>query len=166
MWITAVGFEGMYEVSEQGEVRSLDREDSSGRRIKGVYLKNHVNWAGYHSVRLSKNSLKKFWLVHRLVLTSFKGPAPKDSPYCLHGNGDKSDNTLGTLRWGSAVENAQDNIIHGTNYEAQKTRCDSGHDFNEENTYVRPDGGRNCRTCGKINARRYRGVEKERKTND
>ena len=156
LWMPVPEYEGLYEVSEMGDVRSLPRTGADGRRVHGKMLKHGVNWAGYHSVVLQRDRQKKFFMVHRLVLASFVGPPPAGKPLALHGDGVRDNNHVSNLRWGNQSENMRDAIRHGTHPEASKLRCSQGHPFDEANTYRRPDGGRNCRECGKINARKYR----------
>ena len=92
--------------------------------------------------------------VHSLVCEAFYGPPPEGKPWALHRNGDHLDNRPENLYWGSPKDNAQDAKRHGRNFEANKTHCIHGHEYNEANTYIRPDGGgRQCKTCGQRRAK-------------
>jgi hypothetical protein len=114
-WRSVPGFEGSYEVSDLGRVRSLPRLDTRGRKWKGKILStNAANSLGHHSVMLYRGSKwTKYWL-HRLVLAVFVGPADQGAHGC-HKNGDVCDNRLDNLLWGTAKENAQHKYEHGTN---------------------------------------------------
>lgn len=123
-WRAVVGFEGSYEVSDHGRVRSLDRIETFNRiiwqtgetctvsrRHKGTLLvPEKVKLSGYLRVQLG--NIKKIY-VHALVLTAFTGPAP-DSTECCHGDGDRTNNYHSNLRWGARIENVADMIKHGT----------------------------------------------------
>lgn len=139
-WRSVPGYEGLYEVSSLGRVRS-----------KSSYLKGSVS-KGYRYVHLTKGTLR----VNRIVCEAFHGPAPEDKPYALHRNGVKSDNRSVNLYWGSQAENMMDAVHHGSHLNARKTECDSGHDFDLGNTYVAPDGKRSCRECRRKWARERR----------
>lgn len=159
-WLPIPGYEGSYEVSDRGRVRSLDRivVRSDGREIrcKGKVLSQGVHPKGYLGVRLCGKTKK----VHRLVLEAFVGPCP-DGMECCHNNGIPGDNKLTNLRWGTRIENAADVRRHGRNPNINKTHCPKGHPYNAENTYRIPSGGRGCVACRRlvdVNQRRKRGV--------
>ena len=166
-WRPVVGFEGLYEVSSRGRVRSLDRRvnTSSGTRLsRGQVLKGKRK-NGYQEVSLGRNGSRNFRLVHRLVCEAFHGPAPEGKPWVLHRDGDKSNNTPGNLYWGDPKQNAQDMITHGNHRNSRKTHCDRGHAFSAENTISTPEGRRSCRTCHREfqgrNRLKYRLTKKE-----
>lgn len=69
------GWEGVYEVSSLGRVRSLPRTDHLGRRVNGRMLKNTKHNAGYWMVRLVQHPRKESHLVHRLVARAAAGVA-------------------------------------------------------------------------------------------
>lgn len=113
-WLPVVGFEGQYEVSDAGRVRSLDRMVAHGRgtamrRRSGQMLKPGRKPSGHMSVALGKgNSVD----VHRIVLEAFVGPCPVGQEG-LHGDDDGSNNDLSNLRWGTRADNLQDAIRNG-----------------------------------------------------
>lgn len=150
-WRPVVGYEGSYEVSDLGRVRSLDRTTRDGKRLRGCVLKPFVMPSGHLRVGLSRGEgrTKK---VHRLVLEAFIGPCPPEME-ALHRNGVPGDCRLVNLRWGTKSEDARDQIAHGVHSMARKTHCPSGHAYSPENTYVHPSGGRRCRTCTRDNLR-------------
>ena len=103
-----------YEVSDQGNVRSLDRISSDGRRCKGKLLKLATqNQYGHLVVTLRKDDQSYPCGVHRLVLEAFIGPCPPNME-CCHANGDPSDNRPINLRWGTRLDNMRDKRLHGT----------------------------------------------------
>lgn len=129
-----VGWEGLYEVSDEGQVRSVDRvvqhPVSGPRRLRGRVLR--ANWdghegGGYLYVTLSRPGERRNRHVHTLVLEAFVGPRPDGADAC-HGAAGKSVNTPPNLRWGTRSENVLDSVLRdGTHGEASKTRCKRGH---------------------------------------
>lgn len=102
-----------YEVSSLGRVRSIPRRDSAGNRVKGCILRPKPHTGGYLRVTLSKLGRQKDWFVHRLVLTAFMGTCPIDQQGC-HNDGNRKNNALSNLRWGTRSENMADKKAHGT----------------------------------------------------
>lgn len=111
-WRPVVGFPG-YEVSDQGEVKSLARRNLQGAMRRERILKTDVTWAGYHLVRLARDGVKIPRTVHSLVLEAFVGPRPEGLE-TRHLNGVRSDNRLSNLTWGTTTENRADQKRHGT----------------------------------------------------
>jgi len=70
----------------------------------------------------------------------------------------------GTLVYGTSSENSYDVVRHGRNHNANKTYCDSGHEFTPENTYVQGNGGRGCRECHRKICRDYMRRKRARAT--
>lgn len=158
-WRPIPCYEGYYEVSDQGNVRSLDRIDALGRLRRGRELKPRSSGSGYMQVALNKDGSVKQMLVHRLVLIAFEGE-PEEGMQACHSNGDKSDNRLDNLRWGTSSENNLDKIRHGTHPDANKTHCPRGHPYMEKNNWPSNHlrGHRDCKACGRVRGRVRRGV--------
>jgi hypothetical protein len=110
-WKPVYEYEGMYEVSSKGNVRSLDRfiiANGVRRFLKGKVLANTINSAGYFKVRLSKEGIKKTQLVHHLVGESFLNHTIRCNFITLdHKNEDKLNNNLDNLQ----VISKRDNIL-------------------------------------------------------
>lgn len=158
-WKAIPGYEGLYEVSDQGRVRSLDREyvrsDGVATRRRGRTLKPVVNTNGRHQVYLCiPGSKQKPCLVHRLVLEAFVGPCPEGMEAC-HYNDTFTDNRLCNLRWDTREANTADRIRNGVSFGLPKAHCPKGHPYDDVNTYVNPNtGGRLCRECSREHDRR------------
>ena len=116
LWHSIPGHEGLYEVSNQGNVRSLDRiiKTSSGfRKYKGkLLIPTPAGPKGYLYVRLSWPKRQKFY-VHVLVATVFHGHRPNGMD-CCHCNGNHLDNRAINLRWDTRTGNMLDAKKHGT----------------------------------------------------
>lgn len=110
VWKDIQGYEGLYQVSNFGRVKSL------GRYKKSPLLKSGYFWAsekflklskrvdGYLNVRLSKNGKCKNFKVHRLVAIAFI-PNSKNLPQIDHIDADKTNNNVNNLRWCTCKEN-------------------------------------------------------------
>lgn len=100
-WKAVVGYEGLYEVSDFGNVRSLNY-----MKTWKVNVLKPGNCHGYLRVKLSKDGKTKDFLVHRLVYEAFRGAIPKGLTVD-HVNGDKSDNRLENLQLLTQRDNAR-----------------------------------------------------------
>jgi len=157
-WRPIPGFEGYYEASDQGRIRSLDRvverTNNSPMRLKGKILSAQLRKnTGYYVVGLSRDSKPKDWYVHRLVLMAFVG-MPQPGQEACHGNDVRTDNRLANLRWDSHAENVRDAVTRQRmrSHNREKTHCIRGHAFSEANTVIRPTG-RGCRSCRRLTER-------------
>lgn len=127
-WLPVVGYEGFYEVSDQGRrVRSLDRiiKDKTGRvrHWRGRVMKQKRNCSrGHMYVDLKVDAKCSSRSVHGLVAAAFLGPRP-DGLQIRHLNGIPSDCRLVNLAYGTQSENMLDSVRHGTHFQARKTHC-------------------------------------------
>ena len=124
--------------------------------------KNHR----YLSVNIPHIGESKF--VHRLVAAAFLGPCPQGMQV-RHGEAGALDNGIGNLCYGTAKDNAQDNLRHGTNHHASKTHCVRGHELSPANVYTQPDTiYRACRQCRATadHARKIRTPEERQQRKD
>lgn len=98
-WKGVPNYEGLYEVSTDGRVRSVRREGTNGRELKPL-----ANRGGYLKVVLSKNAKVKNLLIHQLVARAFL-PNPNALPEVDHQDGVRTNNSLENLEWVTGVEN-------------------------------------------------------------
>ena len=104
IWKDIEGYEGLYQVSDLGRVRSLDREDAQGRRIKGTVLAGSLNGKGYLKVSLCRDGDVEGKLIHRLVAEAFLDN-PDNFPQVNHKDENKTNNVVSNLEWCSALYN-------------------------------------------------------------
>lgn len=116
IWKDVKGYEWLYQVSNLGRVRSLDRpyvgRNHTGHTHiitkKGRILKPYIQ-RGYAHVVFSVSNKKKTYKVHRLVAKTFI-PNPEEKPQVDHINGIRSDNRVENLRWVTHPENMKNPI--------------------------------------------------------
>lgn len=157
-WRPVVGYEGCYEVSDHGRVRSLPR--IAARRTKGdvpvrgqlLTIRPH---RGYPAAKLSVNGVSRWRCVHILICEAWYGPRPPGLE-CRHLDDDRTNASPSNLRWGTRAENMADRVRNGIDPNRSKTRCPQDHPYSPENTHTSPDGRRYCRTCMRIWDRRYK----------
>ena len=127
-WKNVVGFEGLYQVSSLGIVRSVPKSKTfrnrwggwNTNRSHGKVLVAKPNKWGYPIVRLTKDGETVFRSIHRLVLESFVGPRT-NGMVCRHfPDRNPLNNRLDNLQWGTNQENSDDKIIHGTTLRGTK----------------------------------------------
>lgn len=112
-WRPVLGYEGQYEVSSIGRVRSLNRivmNRGKGVAKPGKHLTPHLSMFGYFNVRLGGRTVS----VHRLVLESFVGPCPPGMEACHFPDPTRTNNAISNLRWDTRSANYGDRVPHGT----------------------------------------------------
>lgn len=123
IWKSIKGFEGHYEVSNLGNVRSLDRivkhgKGDSVRRLKGKLLNKSLN-VGYYAVGLRIDGNYKLVKVHRLVAGAFIDN-PENKPCVNHKDRDRLNNKVDNLEWCTYKENSQ----HAFNLGVNSAKCE------------------------------------------
>lgn len=113
-WIPVPGYEGFYEVSDLGRLRSL--RCGMGIRSRPRIVRGMVERNGYRRWRLTTPETGrhgKRYLSHRLVLSAFRGEPPADHE-CAHVDGTRLNNVLPNLQWVAHAENIRQRDEHGT----------------------------------------------------
>lgn len=93
-WKDIIGYEGLYQVSNLGRVRSLGNKTHPGIHL----MKLIISKFGYVVIKLCKDGKEKLLKVHRLVAKAFI-PNPLNLPHINHINEDKTDNRVSNLEW-------------------------------------------------------------------
>lgn len=136
IWRDVVGYEGLYQVSNAGRVKSF--HGKSERILVGGVCRE-----GYVKVLLRKNKSRKLVSVHRLVAMAFI-PNPDNKPEVNHINGNKIDNRVENLEWKTRAENAKhaydiglEKPLHGINANGAKFTAEQIAEIRA--TYIRGD---------------------------
>ncbi|HEX5018624.1 MAG TPA: NUMOD4 domain-containing protein [Actinomycetes bacterium] len=153
-WAWVRGFEGKYEVSDDGRVRS------HGYRSEPFEMKPQVSSRGYLRVMFRIDGHVAPRSIHRLVAEAFV-PNPDSLPLVRHWNDVQTDNRADNLRWGTARDNSRDILRNGNHASQRQTHCASGqHERVPENLVERrkPDGRTTmtCLPCERQRTRRNR----------
>lgn len=157
-WTAVPGFEGLYEASTLGRVRSLDRIDLAGRSIKGRILKPGVlKDSGRLQVVLCKDGQKHQLKVHKVIALTYHGPCPSGMEIRHYPDSSVINNRPENLRYGTKRENHLDSVEHGTHRELRKTECPRGHLLQKPNLRQRdthPEW-RECLACHLAGSKHY-----------
>lgn len=116
-WLPVVGFEGRYEVSDLGRVRSLRFRGNGGPQV----MRTTTNHNGYHVITLGFE--RKQFRVPRLVLAAFVGPCPRGMEVCHAPDFSKNNNRLDNLRWDTTKANCEerDSAVGVRNFKCKLT---------------------------------------------
>ncbi|MDP1931945.1 MAG: NUMOD4 motif-containing HNH endonuclease [Gammaproteobacteria bacterium] len=119
-WLPVPEFEGIYEASSLGGIRSLSRDvvrhtagGSNTTTIKERLIVGGPHKSGYNLIHLFKNGKRTVTTRHAVVASAFLGPRPIGMDVC-HKDGVKSNCRLSNLMYGSKAENEQHKVLHGT----------------------------------------------------
>lgn len=118
-WRDVKGYEGLYQVSNFGRVKSLDYYQKNPQKkstklslFKEKVLKQCHDKDGYCYISLAKKEKAKTARVNRLVAQSFI-PNPKNLPCTNHIDNDRTNNSIGNLEWVTVAENNKHRMLHG-----------------------------------------------------
>lgn len=128
-WRDIPGWEGLYQASDQGRIRSLDRvvlhAGYGTINLKGrIILPAPVGRSGHLKANLWKNNVRHGLYVHRLVALTWIGPCPDNQEVC-HGSNRVADNSVGNLCYGTHKQNSLDMYRDETHCGKAVRRSDS-----------------------------------------
>lgn len=124
-WRPITGYEGLYEVSNLGRVRGVERLvwNKGGRAARYQRVKGTIKrpWLGgrYPLIRLCKDGVKFTVPVYRVVAEAFLGPPPDGCEVC-HREGAIAGDAVSNLYWGTRKQNMQDSVRHGTTQKGER----------------------------------------------
>jgi hypothetical protein len=152
-WRPVVGYEGLYEVSNTGQIKRVGRGHAA---TPGRILKQQIHANGYPHVGLHDSGARRTVTVHGVVARAFHG-LPELGQEVRHLDGNSLNCSADNLAWGTHSENELDTVAHGTHYSYNRgvNFCRRGHEFTTENTHTY-DGRRICRSCRNQAARTRR----------
>ncbi len=132
-WLPVVGYEGIYEVSNKGRVRSCFQPEKLAYWYSKI-TKPQTDAYGYHTVFLSVNKNRKRAKVHRLVAMAFI-LNPHNKPQVNHKDGNKKNNCVENLEWNTPAEN----VAHSMrlNLKPVGSRCHSSKIKEEDVLFIR-----------------------------
>jgi len=134
IWKDITEYKGMYQVSNHGKVRSLDRISADGKKLKGRELRLVSNGYGYYTVGLTRNGITKRYYIHRLVYEAFIGKI-LNSNDINHIDHDKSNNAPHNLESITHHDNLKDQAIYANGV------------YKDSHNY---EGLNNCPICGSV----------------
>ena len=109
IWKDIEGYEGLYQVSNRGRVKSLERivMRKNGRpySVPELIKERQIDHKGYDRIGLNKNGKKKRFFVHRLALQAFN-PSSDETLEVNHIDGNKLNNNVENLEWVTSSENS------------------------------------------------------------
>lgn len=114
-WRPIKDYEGLYEISNLGRVKSLNYKRTGKKKI----LKNMECGNGYLTVSLTKNGKQKVFYIHRLVAVAFI-PNPESKPCIDHINTIRTENCVWNLRWVTYEENNNNHLTNKKQSESKK----------------------------------------------
>lgn len=122
-WKAIPGYEAYYEASSFGRIKSLQRKPRNASkwvmRDDPKILRQSNNGYDYHIVQIYTPTIKRLFLVSKLILMTFIGPMPSDKNQAAHLDGNRQNNIPSNLIWASFKENDSHKDLHGTRYRGE-----------------------------------------------
>lgn len=157
-WRPIPGYDGYYDVSDIGRVRSwralgrYPNRRAAEPLLMSPWLRPSDGYLAATLTRTGERSCPR--LVHILVAETFFGPCPPGQEV-RHLNGVPGDNRVRNLAYGTHSQNIHDVVAHGNHLWANKTHCPNQHPYDDANTR-HTKAGRVCRICRRAANARYR----------
>lgn len=123
VWKDVKGYEGLYQVSNSGLIRSVERFDCKNKRQQEVILKHSNNGKGYSNVVLCKNGKPRTFYIHKIVAEAFI-PKIEGKNFINHKDGNKQNNNVNNLEWCTRSENMKHAYKNGLAHVVNKKLSD------------------------------------------
>lgn len=139
IWKDIKGYEGLYQISNMGRVKSLLKVTKFGNRLKvneEMILKPALGKRGYYVVSLNHNGKSKTFTIHRLIAEAFI-PNPQNKEFIDHINTIKTDNRIENLRWVTSKENSNNILTLQHSSESTSKKWKEGCYNNRNNIHYR-----------------------------
>lgn len=139
IWKDIKGYEGLYQISTNGRVKSLLKVTKFGNRLKvneEMILKPALGKRGYYVVSLNHNGKSKTFTIHRLIAEAFI-PNPLNKKFIDHINTIKTDNRIENLRWVTSKENSNNILTLKHSSESTSKKWEDGCYNNRNNIHYR-----------------------------
>lgn len=165
VWKPVIGYEGYYEVSSYGRVRSVARQivrtNGTTMSVRERILKHRLDDHRRPRVSTWKDGVGKESKVCILVAEAFFGPR-RDGLIVCHYDGNPENNYVENLRWDTLSANRLDDVRLGVHNESRKTHCKRNHELSGDNLCPRglDKGKRVCLECRRIRNANRPGVSK------
>ena len=129
IWKDIPGYEGLYQASTLGNIRSLDKivpkwNKPYKRKVKGKILKKNLINGGYLAISLHKNKEQKSYKISRLIAKTFI-PNPNNKPEVNHINSIRTDDRVSNLEWCTRSENMLHSYKYGNNTQVGSNNASS-----------------------------------------
>ena len=156
-WRDIKGYEGYYQISNFGRVKSLSRDVGSNRCKKETIMKTSLDKDGYENLVLRKNGKQRHFRVNRLVAEAFL-ENPNNYPQVNHKDEDKTNNNVNNLEWcsakynvnyGSRTEKASKKVICATTGKIFKSIAEASKYYNLKGNHISACCKGKLKSCGK-----------------
>ena len=156
-WRDIKGYEGYYQISNFGRVKSLSRDVGSNRCKKETIMKTSLDKDGYENLVLRKNGKQRHFRVNRLVAKAFL-ENPNNYPQVNHKDEDKTNNNVNNLEWcsakynvnyGSRTEKASKKVICVTTGKIFKSIAEASKYYNLKGNHISACCKGKLKSCGK-----------------
>ena len=156
-WKDIKGYEGYYQISNFGRVKSLPRDVGSDRCKKESIMKTSLDKDGYENLVLRKNGKQRHFRVNRLVAEAFL-ENPNNYPQVNHKDEDKTNNNVNNLEWcsakynvnyGSRTEKASKKVICVTTGKIFKSIAEASKYYNLKGNHISACCKGKLKSCGK-----------------
>ena len=156
-WRNIKGYEGYYQISNFGRVKSLSRDVGSNRCKKETIMKTSLDKDGYENLVLRKNGKQRHFRVNRLVAEAFL-ENPNNYPQVNHKDEDKTNNNVNNLEWcsakynvnyGSRTEKASKKVICVTTGKIFKSIAEASKYYNLKGNHISACCKGKLKSCGK-----------------